>query len=460
MKKPLNVYVTILALSWSLLLSCKKFLEVSAPANQLVSASVFENNGTAVAAVTGIYVEMMNNSQQFANNFTTLFAGMSSDELRFWSSSFRDEFVTNNISEINHPFLASAFWGRAYQYIYAANSCIEGLKASRNVTDSIRKSLIAEAKFVRTFSYYYLVNLFGEVPLILATDHEINGIMARTSVEHLYSQMIEDLREGVELLASNYTSGERTRPNKFAAAALLSRIYLHLQDWDNAEKLATEIITSSNYSLLSSLNNVFLKNSREAIWQLQPVNPVYNTWEGFAIITAATVAPTYVLTNQLYQAFENGDNRKSAWVGTKTVSGQPVFFPSKYKVPGGNSAPVTEYYTILRLAEIILIRAEARNNKGDFAGAVSDVNMIRNRAGLPNTLATNSTNLTSAIEQERRIELFAEWGHRWFDLKRTGRAEAVLAPLKGSTWNANDLLWPIPTTQLNLNSSLVQNPGY
>jgi hypothetical protein len=235
---------------------------------------------------------------------------------------------------------------------------------------------------------------------------------------------------------------------------------MHTQDWVKAEELSTQVINSTTYSLVGDLNGVFLKNSQEAIWQLQPVNPVYNTWEGSATITSATANPTYLLTSHLYNSFESGDNRKTAWVGSKVIGGQPYFFPLKYKIQGGNSGPVTEYYMILRLAEQYLIRAEARARQNNIAGAQADLNKIRNRAGLSNTAASDLTSMLSAVESERRIELMVEWGHRWFDLKRTNRATAVLSVIKGATWSANDTLWPIPTPQINLNPKLTQNPGY
>jgi hypothetical protein len=115
---------------------------------------------------------------------------------------------------------------------------------------------------------------------------------------------------------------------------------------------------------------------------------------------------------------------------------------------------------VLRLAEQYLIRAEARAQQNNLAGAKDDVDAVRLRAGLPVLPDNlNRDEMLLAIEQERRIELFSEWGHRWFDLKRTGRALAVLSPLKAGI-TATDLLYPIPLDALKTNPNLVQNPGY
>jgi hypothetical protein len=133
------------------------------------------------------------------------------------------------------------------------------------------------------------------------------------------------------------------------------------------------------------------------------------------------------------------------------------YYPYKYKslVFGANA----EYYTLLRLAEQYLIRAEARAEQGNVSGAQADINVIRNRAGLGNTTAGDQASLLAAVAQERRIELNCEWGHRWLDLKRTGTASAVLGAEK-TTWTATGILWPIPSSEISANSNLVQNAGY
>lgn len=119
-----------------------------------------------------------------------------------------------------------------------------------------------------------------------------------------------------------------------------------------------------------------------------------------------------------------------------------------------------EYSIIFRLSEQYLIRAEARAHLDNISGAQLDLNTIRNRAGLPNTLATSMSDLLNAIIQERQVELFAEQGHRWFDLKRTGNAGTVLSAIKPN-WQATDVLLPIPETELEINPNLLpQNSGY
>ncbi|HEU5366045.1 MAG TPA: RagB/SusD family nutrient uptake outer membrane protein, partial [Hanamia sp.] len=305
----------------------------------------------------------------------------------------------------------------------------------------------------------HLVNLFGDVPLILSTKYQQNQSIPRSSEEEVYNQIINDLNASKDSLDKNYPSDERAQPNKYTAEALLARVYLYNHDWADAEKESSAIISSGIYSISPDLNSVFLSNSNETIWQLKPTTPYADTWEGYDIIPYSDQSsPTYLITNDLINSFEPGDARLSAWTKSENFSNQIVFYPYKYKV--NFPPPDNEYYVVFRLAEQYLIRAEARANQNNLMEAESDVNVIRNRAGLGNITTSDKDSLLNAIAHERRIELFAEWGHRWFDLKRTGQAEQVLKQLKPDTWQATDTLWPIPQSQLLLNSALTQNPGY
>jgi starch-binding outer membrane protein, SusD/RagB family len=178
--------------------------------------------------------------------------------------------------------------------------------------------------------------------------------------------------------------------------------------------------------------------------------------------------PSYYVSEGLLNSFEVGDRRKSEWINKSDYEGTTYYFPYKYKIGQAQQAvdgDPTEYYTVLRLAEQYLIRAEARARQGNISGAAFDLNAIRSRAGLSNTPAVTQQDLLAAIMHERRIELFSEWGHRWLDLKRTGQVDAIMAiatPLKntGTTWQSYQQLYPIPLSQLELNPFLRQNPGY
>ncbi len=358
-----------------------------------------------------------------------------------------------------------------YSTIYASNSVLEGVAASGKVSSLLKQQLTGEAKFIREFCNFYLVNLFGDVPLIVTADWEQTRNMTRTPVTNIYNQIIEDLKNAQELLKTDYSvsvNGERTRATSWAATALLARVYLFKGDWMNAEQQAAQVISNTDFfNLEDDLNNTYLKTSREAIWQLQVIdNYPWATKEGNHFLPYdQSSTPNYYLTDQLAMAFEDNDKRKINWTGMYTDTFvQPhkdYYYPAKFKSRQGNPGNITEYYTPLRMAEQYLIRAEARVQQNKLTEAADDVNIIRSRAGLPALSSSLSqTDLLQAISQENRIEFFAEWGHRWFDLKRTDKANAVLSPIKGAEWQTTDQLYPIPQLELQRAHGLTQNDGY
>ena len=455
----LTIYTFLLSTQVLILNSCKKFIDIDNPTDQLNSNLVFADSSTAVSAVTGIYSEMLTGRNLFSNSETTLYGGLCADELYFYTQGTRDEFYKNQITQANHFTIDNAFWKPAYKNIYAANLAIEKLALSQQLSASLKNQLIGEAKFIRAFCYFHLVNLFGDVPLITSSKYQDAAKSPRAATADVYTQILLDLNDAKILLSPQYISTERVRPNRWTAVALLSRCYLYINRWQEAETEASSIIVSGNYMLESNLNNVFLKNNTEAIWQLMPVRPGANTYEALEILPLSNFSsPTYLITSTLRNSFENGDNRKVAWIKSRVFNNDTVYFPYKYKM--SNNPSLNEYYTVFRLAEQYLIRAEAEINQNKITEALADINIIRNRAGLSNTSANSTLLLKQALEKERQVEFFSEWAHRWYDLKRTGRANDVLSTLKGATWQPTDILWPIPQQEINLNPLLTQNPGY
>ncbi len=159
-----------------------------------------------------------------------------------------------------------------YSCIYKCNAIIEGCVASEKLSDSIKNNLIGEAKFWRAFTHFYLLNLFGEVPLITTTAYEQNSVAPRAPRSNINEQIIQDLKDAQLLLKDDYSfsSGQKIGVNSIAASAFLSRVYLYTGDWENSEIEATSIINNSNYTLLTDINSVFLKNSDESIITILP----------------------------------------------------------------------------------------------------------------------------------------------------------------------------------------------
>ena len=200
----------------------------------------------------------------------------------------------------------------------------------------------------------------------------------------------------------------------------------------------------------------FFNTSNEIIWQIANTTGV-STF-GANYLAAAGSIPTYTMYDTLYKSFEANDKRKTSWTGTTTVGTTTYYFVNKYKVRTGTG---NEYNVALRFAELYLIRAEARARQNNLSGAKADIDVIRTRAGLSGVSSSlTQAQMLLAIEQERKVELFGEWGHRWFDLKRTGRADAVIGGQKPTSWQPTDVLYPIPDQQRQVNAALSQNPGY
>jgi hypothetical protein len=462
-----RIQIILLSISLVAAASCKKYVDTPFPKNELSAELTFTDDKTATSAMVGLYSSMNALNYYYANVLMNYLTAMQADDL-YYSSTFANYDVFRQNSLLPSSQYAQSMWKDQYAYIFHANSCIEGLTAATTLTPAVKNQLLGEAYFMRAFLHFYLVNMYGDVPLITNTKYLENNVKPREKTAIVYDTVIKDLTRAKTLMADNYTSSNRVRPNKAAATALLARVYLYTKQWSLAETEASGVINNGLYSLLKDLNAVFLANSREAIWQLQPVNTAggRNTWEGFTSTPATPTSPPLFRldTLNLIRKFETGDQRLAKWTGLlKLSTGATVYYPYKYKIRVNpvNVTTVTEYSMVMRLAEQFLIRAEAKIQQDKLNEGRADLDSIRIRAGL-SALPVNldKAALLLAVEQERKVELFVEWGHRWFDLKRTNRSTAVLGAIKPQFWQATDTLYPIPSDAIRTNIYLEQNEGY
>jgi hypothetical protein len=453
-----------------LLTGCNKLLDAGSPENKVITSQVYASDSLAKAALIGIYFKIMESFGPH-NGYMSRYPGLSTDDLNRSTVLAEDQPFLSNTLAIDNKFVLQT-WTNSYTYIYQCNDLLTGLTNSKSITPSLRDQLLGEAYFLRAFTYFYLVNLYGDVPLVLITDYTKSASIPRTPIDEVYDQMTADLQEAQNLLTNAYVTtpdypAARVRVNRLAVKALLARIYLYRGEWGNSAAAATEVIESGIYQLETNLQQTFRYNSREAILQFMPVSAAYNTAEGSIFVPLnPNGRPAITLCDSTLKYMEPADLRKS-WIRTVTVSGKQYNSPYKYKLNTGT--PREEYNMVLRLAEQYCIRAEARARLNQLPEAVSDLNTIRRRAGLPdlNTISTQGQVL-AAVEQERRIELFAEWGHRWFDLKRwpartldgKKRIDEIMYALRPDTWKSTAALWPIPKDERIRNHALTQNPGY
>lgn len=453
----LNINKIILASGALLLSSCEKFVDLGAPPTQVIAGDAFATDASANSAIRGLYTSALSIN---LSGTSTFYPGVAADDLQYNATDPNtSEFASNSLLNTNGN--VANFWSNCYQLIKNTNNAISGLEASTTLTSTVKDQLLGEAKFFRAYAYFYLVNLFGDVPLQLRDDlHAFeDATLPRTPAQQVYDQIIADLKDAESKMATTYdaTASPRGRANKAAASALLARVYLYQKDYQNAESYATKLLQSADYGMPTPDKN-FINSSNEVILQLG--NQAGVTTFGSNYITTATVTPGYTLPDAVYNSFETTptvDLRRTNWTSSKTVSDKVYYAITKYKVSSGAGS---EYHVMLRLAEQYLIRAEARANLGKLAEARTDVDAVRNRAGLAGLhINLTQAQLLLAIETERLHEFFGEYGHRWLDLKRTNRATTVLTPKKPN-WQSTDVLFPIPQAQILINNKLTQNPGY
>ncbi|MBJ2124323.1 MULTISPECIES: RagB/SusD family nutrient uptake outer membrane protein [Flavobacterium] len=461
MKTLFNTYKSLLLFFASCLaFSCDSFVEVEQPQSQLPSSAVFEDYSTATAALTDIYSNIRDKGILTGSAFgISNTAGCYADEITSTQNPSNSSLPFYNNSLLPSNTTIASQWNGTYNQIYSANAVLEGCEKSKVLTDIQKKQLKGESYFVRALLHFYLVNLFGDIPYIITTDYKTNSTMSRTPVEHVYQKITSDLENAVSLLPVNQIVPQKVRPNKTAAEALLARIYLFRNMYPEASNMASAVLNQSGTYNLESIENVFLISSKETIWQLQSGAAGLNTLQASFFTFSSAPPPLVSLNNDLVNKFPTGDLRKTKWVKAVSSSAGTWYHAYKYKENNATSTS-KEYAVLLRLAEQYLIRSEARAFQGDLIGAKEDLNLIRRRAGLSDTPALSKDEIINAVLEERRWELFTEYGHRFMDLKRLGKLDSTLNSLKQG-WNTDDRLFPIPQTEFSTNPNLGnQNPGY
>lgn len=443
--------------------SCGRWVEVEVPKSQLLGSELYKQKQTAQAALAGLYAHIRDQGYVSGNSFYNgaIPIGWYSDEIVYPRGAGNDEYLLYHNMLTPSTLKIKDLWTISYKSIYLANGIIEGAKNSLGLSEADVAPFLGEALFIRGLMHFYLTNTYGDIPYVRTTDYRENMRIGKKSLTDVLAEVIRDLSDAEGYLSETYPSTERIRVNKSVVHALMARVYLYQKDWTNAALFATKIIDQTSLYQLEDLDQVFLKGSREAIWQLKPAEEGYATKEGASyILNNNPNRSGFTLQDTFVEAHEIDDQRKDKWLGT-FIDGQESWpFTFKYKQRLSTTGVTTEYSVILRLAEQFLIRAEAFAHLDRIDEGTEDLNRVRNRAGLGNLSDLDKASLLDAVLQERRIELFMEYGHRWFDLKRTGLAEQYLKPIK-ENWSSKQLLWPIPQSEIEANSNLEpQNPDY
>lgn len=441
------------------LIGCEDFIEPDMPTTQTSSAQVFDDVATADAAMQENYIRLRDRVLLTGNaNGVGALMALYTDELQNWKLSSTDaqSFYTNTVFPQNGTL--TQLWNESYSVVYNCNKIIEGIAISSEISENQKQRVTGEALFVRTMVHFFLLQLFGDIPYVTGTDYRINTRIDKTDRSALYHHLVDDGERAFNLLKEQ-PAGTNTAANRFTVAAFMSRLHLYGENWQSVLEYADYVLDEGNYQLETELERVFLKDAKSTIWQLKPQAEGNNTHEARYYSFTSAPPPDNSMNVALVHSFETGDLRREVWVKkVEGDSGTDFYHAFKY-TEAQNTASSKEYSIVFRLEEMYFNRLEAYLNTGQYELALVDWNRLRLRSGLVEYEQIPS-DWKQKLLQERRAEFFCEFGHRFFDLKRTRMLTAEMIKTKTGWQNYLGLL-PLPQAELLLNPNLLpQNEGY
>lgn len=444
MKKSNIIYLTAIALSFS---SCSDFLEQS-PSDYISDGGVVKTVSSAQSALNGAYHDLGSTSY-YGGVYFDAGVNLASDNVDWTGSlNYYYDFDTHQYSAENQ--LLSYAWYAIYATVNQANQVIEKTKLLTDGSEKERKGIIAEATVIRSLAFFDLARTWGNIPIVkqaTSSPSQYDGVK-QTKAQDVYREVVNDI---LEVYADLGDASDRVHVSRPVADAFLARVYLYLEDWANAELYATKVIEDGHYSL-GTIQDLINKQGPENIWELAYSSSFTNQqstyWRSPDQGGRHEWGPSKELVKLLADPSVGG-TRKAFYEDFSTAQVPDYYVGTLYNSPTNDDNVI-----LFRLAEQYLIRAEARANLSNLTGAISDLNVIRNRAGIDEIASASSKEeALQLIENERRVE-FAIEPHRWFDLIRTHRAEEVLGVKSYQT------VFPIPYNDIQADKDLVQNDNY
>ncbi|WP_373511479.1 RagB/SusD family nutrient uptake outer membrane protein [Persicitalea sp.] len=462
--------------------ACSDFLTLE-PAYEINELSFYKNAQDFETALVGSYSGL-----QGLHNAEIVYLGdLTTDNAEItWTSPTVAESELDEANFTPPNSILNTVWDNCFTTIARSNNILSRLDAVE-LTQARESRFRGESLFLRAYSYFYLVRLFGNVPVVDVAFRSPNEIldfdMTRRPADEVYALIIKDLTEAASLL-QGVAQQSKSQASAGAAKTLLGKVYLTQKKYQEAAGVLKEVIDGNKYSLNPSYAKLFTNGNdelSESIFEIKYLSG--NVGEGNSFSTLFTPprfdmaifpnnmqgAGRIIPTRQVANAYEAGDVRRKVSIGdsVKLVTGNYardlhglkfVDFTTGVGGDGGIN------FTALRYADVLLMYAEALNESGQTAAAFPYLNQVRVRAGLAPLAGLSQTAFARAIERERRVEFLLE-GHRWFDLVRTGRAKEVMnayfaeVGLKFSLED-HELLMPIPLREIDIDPKLGQNPGY
>ena len=419
------------------------------PENLISTEDAIVDRQSANAALTGLY-DLMQDGDYYGGRYIMATEMLSGNAEAAAFQQFWQELASGRVPVSN--FHAEDYYIAGYAVVNAANAIIEQVPEVAELSESEKNQILGSAYFIRALSFFDLLRQFGYffdtgspygigLPLEVADGPSET---ARSTVAQSYTQIESDLENAIALLPQSNT---KIFASRGAAQALLARVYLYKEDFGQAETLASQVISSSNYALNENYNDIYqAAGTTESVFELNFItleDP--NAWASEMYIAPPEVA----VTEELYDfVLSQGD--RGVLFDQLNLNFRCIKYGTNRDQDGGNTI-------ILRLSEMYLIRAEAAGRANNPSDALTDINTVRTRAGLEPLTAgdlLDQEDLTNVLLNERRGE-FAFEGHYWFDLIRYGLMESELGLEEFRR------VLPIPQRELNItDGTLVQNPGY
>ncbi|KAB1157921.1 RagB/SusD family nutrient uptake outer membrane protein [Flavobacterium luteum] len=463
--------------------SCESDLEVL-PQDSQSELDFLNNPGNAIQLVNGVYNK---NLDYNTNSFSWIgITSITSDDADKGSTPGDSGADKDKLDALTFNASGLSFldvWEARYQGIGRANKALFYL-GQLSIDTALKNRLIGEVKFLRALWYFDLVRCFGGVPIVVSqvdlndTETVNRVVFTRRTKEEVYTQIELDLEDAIKKLPVQYQSIDVGRATKGAAQSLLAKSYLYQERWQESFDLCGEVINSLQYDLLDNYADVWREvgeNKSESIFEIQATFDnglkVYSYVQeprGTPDLGWGFNTPSLSLTN----AYEPGDVRKAAtimfipstlWDGfvAPNTLNNPRYnykaYQSKTLEPwNGNRDDTAKNLRVLKYSDILLIRSETAFRLGNSGEALAQINVIRKRAGL-----ADATDVTlESILKERRLEMAMEHD-RWFDIVRTGQAQAAMAANGKTFIVGTHEVFPIPQQQITASGGrLTQNNGY
>ncbi len=482
--KNFNRYKLIftLAFFYFLAVSCESDLDVL-PQDSQTELDFLNNPNNAVQLVNGVYNK---NLDYNTNSFSWIgITSITSDDADKGSTPGDTGADKDKLDALTFNASGLSFldvWEARYQGIGRANKALFYLE-QLSIDVALKNRLIGEVKFIRALWYFDLVRCFGGVPIVVSqidlndTETVNNVVFTRKTKAEVYAQIELDLVDAISKLPTQYPSVDVGRATKGAAKSLLAKSYLYQEKWQQSFDLCGEVIGTGQYALLTNYADVWREvgeNKSESIFEIQATFDnglkVYSYVQeprGTPDLGWGFNTPSLSLTN----AYEPGDVRKAAtimfipstlWDGfvAPNTLNNPRYnykaYQSKTLEPwNGNRDDTAKNLRVLKYSDVLLIRAESAFRLENTGEALAQINTIRRRAGL----ADANTVTLESIWKERRLEMAMEHD-RWFDLVRTGQAQAAMAANGKTFIVGRHEVFPIPQQQITASGGRLTQNNY